>query len=345
MTMLEAVVTTDWHLDSFKRFFETNESGLDAQFKEIDKPFQYALEHGIKHVFMLGDIGEHPTLSDAAKQRLLTLLLKYDGLLNIYFITGNHDVADKESNSMTLFKCLADSKRFKSIYIYDSPHATEIDGIAVNFLPWPAHTAEYSERACLNLAHVELTGAMRDNGSVVEQSGITRRKKDYWIVGHLHTYQTGARFLYPGTGWQKNFGEQGPKGFCHIKAYYRDDALVVKHEHIDADPALKLFNLKDVMLNDFPQISTDPRHLYRITMAEGEQIPESIRQMPNVIQVISHKGVLKDVAESEQDVREDFDYTEGLEQALSHLTPEQVSRALELVKQALPILSNTASAA
>ena len=55
---MEAVVTTDWHLDVLKNIFQTDpEQGIKLQIKDIEKPFEYAIENGIKTVIVSGDIG------------------------------------------------------------------------------------------------------------------------------------------------------------------------------------------------------------------------------------------------------------------------------------------------
>lgn len=331
--MFEFVTVGDPHIDAYNRFFATEDDALDAQFEEIEKPFQYAVRHNVPHVVVLGDIGEHSTLSENGKRRLLQLLIKYDGQLKIWIILGNHDWLKVGDHSMRLF-ALISKHCFRTVRVFETPEQMDIDDVTVNFLPFPAK-ARLKGGPALNFAHLELRNALRDNGHKVERGVKLEDDGDSWVSGHLHTYQKGPNFLYPGTGWQKNFGEKGPKGWCHCRAQLRDDGkkVEVTHTHIDGKPRLKLFNWKDATVKQLATVSRDPRHLYKIVVAEGVEIPPALRSYPNVIEI---RGVVArpeteapDQSTGDLDIHKPVLKSLGLDKAGRAIARSYMARALK----------------
>lgn len=335
--MLDVVLTTDWHLDGLARFFDTDEQAIDVQMREIEKPFEYAVNKGVKKVWVLGDLGEHPTLSDYAALSLLRLFLKYDGVLDIEVIRGNHDFRREGSDSLLWFSELYSYEKFKSIRIHTNPLQEKIDGVWVNFLPFPAVKGLKTKdgKPALNLAHIEPSGALRDNGNKIKK-GIDISGKDFWLIGHLHRHQVFTNALLPGTLFQKNFGETLPKGFIHFKAKMMGDKLKTKFEFIQNNPAFRLETVEVNGEKDWDQISSDPMIFYRVYCGEGVVVPEGfLDRHPNVIDWSgNHIQVKNEDGEIET---AELDHKDNVKRFLSRkfeLTRPQLKRALQLDAEA-----------
>jgi hypothetical protein len=151
-------------LDLLNGIFKDNpEKGIRLQIKDIEKPFDYALAKGIKNVIVPGDIGQTEELSSLAKFYLLELLLKYDGVLNIFIIPGNHDYDRVGVHSMKLFELLCVRSKFSTIHLYTNPTKKIIDGEKFHFVPFPHNKLL---PGCVNVAHVEPSDFVREVNGV-----------------------------------------------------------------------------------------------------------------------------------------------------------------------------------
>lgn len=275
---MEAVVTTDWHLDVLNNgvFRHDPEQGIKLQIKDIEKPFEYALENGIKNIIVAGDIGQHCELSSLAKFYLLSLLMKYDSILDIHIIPGNHDYNKVGVHSLKLVELLCEKNKFNSVYLYTDPTLVEIEGTPVYFLPYP-HTK--GKKNVVNVAHLDPNGARRDNGKKIT-NGCDLLEDTQWIVGHLHTYQNFGNLILPGTLYQCNFGESLPKGFLHVKAGKK-----FRHRFIEVKPSFTFNTILIESSDDWTQISRNEREFYRVYVQSSLTVPEDIYQYPNILQL------------------------------------------------------------
>jgi predicted phosphodiesterase len=293
--MLRAVSTTDWHLMGLKRLFPKDH--IRRQIKEIRKPFQYAIENGVKHMFVLGDISDTPFIDETALIALIRLILEYDDHLNVHYICGNHDYSDVHKTSMEMLGLLQDEKFFKRLHIHFAPEQLVIDGEVVNFLPWPKMEYLKHRRPTLNLCHIEHAGAVGDNGKPLKtKSKFVRREADFVVSGHIHQYQyvRSQRLIYPGALYQKTFGEKLPKGFIDLKCGVQNGKLEVRHRFVTSSPEIELLNLYIESERDFSQLRSDPHIRYKLHVSEGVVIPADLTTTyPTVFQVVGRgrKGV------------------------------------------------------
>lgn len=284
--MLEGIATSDFHLDGLnKHFIDAN----DRIFAEWDKICQYALAHGIKHIFIPGDMSDTPLLDWDTYTKLFLHLKKYDGILYTYYMIGNHDVADSENTSMNFLNTLAQAGVFKTFKIYMKPKREVIDGVPVNFIPWYAgqmETLSKGKEGALNFAHVEYTGAIGDNGRTLKtKHELITHKNDYTISGHIHQYQVlnSKRALYCGNPFQKNFGEELPKGFVHFKAELKGNKIEFQHKRVDNKPNFTLQNVIITDINQFQKLEHSDSVRYKLHVNADVPIPSDLMlQYPNI---------------------------------------------------------------
>lgn len=285
--MLHGIVTSDWHLEALENHFSNS---VDIQLADIDRILQYAVSNGIKYVFVPGDISDKAKMTDDTKRKLLQLLLRYEGVLDIYYIGGNHDWADHTSTSMDLIATLCEWDFLKSFHIYLKPEQIELEDIVINMLPYPATESIKSRRPCLNFCHTETVGAMGDNGRPLKTDhDLVVGENDVTISGHIHLWQflKVKNFLYCGSPYQKNFGEGPDKGFIEFKIKEKGKKLDFKFRFIPTKPSFILQTVLIKEQSDFSDLETNPNIRYRLYVAEGVVVPTDLRvRVPNIAQVL-----------------------------------------------------------
>lgn len=285
--MLHAVVTSDWHLEAMEKHFSNS---VDIQLQDVDKIYRYAVEQGIPNVLILGDISDTAKMSDDTKRKLLQFFLRYDGIINTYYVGGNHDWADHTTTSMDLIATLCEWNFLKTFKMYLRPEQIEIDGVVVNMLPYPATESIKSKRPCLNLCHTETIGAIGDNGRPLKTShDLVVHERDVTISGHIHLYQwlRDKKFLYCGSPYQKTFGESLPKGYCEIRVKEVGKKLDFKHRFLEAKPSFILQTMLIKDQSDFTKLETNPNIRYRLYIEDGVIVPADLRvRIPNIAQVL-----------------------------------------------------------
>jgi DNA repair exonuclease SbcCD nuclease subunit len=323
--MLNCIVTSDWHLDCFhysKMFDFQDRDDLKYQIYEIEKPFIYAIDNGIPDILILGDIGDRHLLTTDAQIELLRLFLKYDELLNIHIIIGNHDFSDLDSNSMNLFGELYQSNKFKTVKIYKDKTDVKIGGVNCRFLPFPLE--DISNRH-LNFIHLNVKGAKLETGKVLTR-GLDEPDINC-ISGHVHGYQKLGKVTYCGSLYQTDFGSKLPKGFIHLQAMSHNK---VRHRFINSSPAFELRNLVVNEEKDLLKISNNKLHFYKLKF-NIDNVPDYVRsKYPNIVDLTStYKIEAKMIESFEPDIGlEDYLFDYGLDDY-------KVKRGVELVKHEL----------
>lgn len=339
--MIEAISTSDFHFESMGKHFQDD---IGVQIKEIDRIYQYAVTKGIKHIFIPGDISDTPYMKFSTYIRFVLFMKKYDGLVNSYYIGGNHDRSDVESTSCDLLKLLADEGFFKTFKVYLQPEQERIDGTLVNFCAWPATSSMSENEGSLNLAHITVTGAIGDNGRalrVKDEFGVHER--DYTISGHIHQYQhlKNKKVIYNGNPYQKNFGEKLPKGFIHFKARTERKTVDVRHRFVDNNPHFQLHTVHIESPADFQRLKDSNNIRYKLIVAPDVIVPSDLRiQYPNITGGIFNT--------ESKNVETEFEYstvartsaikpTTGLKQFLSGegYTKRDISNAVSIVREAM----------
>jgi DNA repair exonuclease SbcCD nuclease subunit len=300
--MIHGIITSDWHLGSLRRFFPAGH--IQMQMVEIERIYEYAVEQGIKHIFVAGDVSDTPTMDQEAYIELLKLLLKYDKVITTNYICGNHDFNDISRTSMDLLALLASKqgRMFNNLFVHREAKQVEISDVLVNFLPFPQISSIKSDRPCLNISHVEYIGALGDNGREMRSGDCFEQPDcDYNMSGHIHKYQElkSRNALYCGAPYQKTFGEQLPKGIVEFKAKEKNGKMKVKHKFINLRPAFSLVNKTIESSKDFGTLENCRNTLYNLAMEEGVHIPDDLRyQFPNIYAIFdkNSKRRLKQVA-------------------------------------------------
>lgn len=301
--MLEGIATSDWHLCGLQKHFVDH---VDRQFHELDKIYQYAIQNGVQHIFVPGDISDTPHMPYDVYVTLVLFLKKYDGLLNTYYIAGNHDFSDIHKTSMDLLHVLVEEGLFKSTKLYLKPTKTVIDSVRVNLLSYPCIEAPKSKKPSLNFSHIEYNGAIGDNGRKMRvKDEFIQNPGDYNVSGHIHTYQhiESKRAVYCGNPYQKNFGEALPKGFIHFKAKQAEEELIFKHKYVNNKVDFQLLNIEINNREDFKQLSTSDSYRYKLWVNPEVDIPKDLLlRYPNItggIFDLSTKSAHKEVCDEE----------------------------------------------
>ena len=286
MTFLEGIAVGDLHLDKF------NQSGWfddpnALQVAHLDTACTYAMKSGIHHVFLLGDVCDRSRLSYEAQLALLACFCKWDGILSIYVILGNHDFDETGIHSLQVLSAMHGFKMFKTIHIYAKAHQATIDGIHCNFLSYPTSTPIPAKLPTLNFGHFEVRGSLRDNGGTIRK-GVEPDDANEYILGHLHTPHAGRNWHYTGTLYQLNFGESLPKSFTHFRAKYKGSKLVLKTKRIPSEPSFILEN-RIVTSRDDLTFERNPNHLYKLFVEQDVVLPDDLLlKHPNIVKTVGY---------------------------------------------------------
>ena len=328
----------DLHLDRLKGLFPDNH--LDLQFFEINKAMHTALKNGYKNIIYMGDISENTRLSQQAEVALISHFFRWDSRANIHVILGNHDYAESGNHSLLPFIELQRNKAFKTVKFYAKKTVKNIEGLNVNFSPYPFTD---SEKDMINFGHFEVSGSTRDNGQVIKKAHDVD-KKAVWGMGHLHTPHDVGNVHYCGTLYQLNFGERLPKGSMLIQGKLSGGSLQHRIKRISNDPTFKLINLVIESLSDTKKIEKNPLYRYRLLTKSNIELPENIMEkFPNIVKTegFSNKEELKAIIEDSfieinNQTLELPSLNEHLEDFLIKVkgaNKKQVKRALEIVKE------------
>ena len=346
--MLHGIVTSDWHLGGMTKIFA---NPTEKQMVEIHKPYQYAIEHSIEHLFMPGDVADTASLSEHDLLALVKLLLTYDEHVTTYLILGNHDIESIKKTSMDILKVMSESGMFKRFKIFFKPELKRIEGINVCFMPFPHTKVLEATKPPLVFAHIETVGALGDNGrplkaSTHEGNEFERQPGDFIFSGHLHQqqYLKNKRISYGGSLYQKNFGEAMPKGFLDFTAKYVQGKLVVTQEVINSHPNFTLETVLIQASKDWDALSKDPNIRYKILIGEGVVVPRDITtNFPNIVYLngassrtkVNMDGTIDNGSQTLKDLPT-FSLTTGLSKYLreAELNPRQIKRAKQWVKEA-----------
>lgn len=301
MATLHAVVSGDWHLEKLKKLFPHDH--VDRQIREVEKIYQYCVERGIKHHIIAGDISDTHKMTPDTYIKMLTLFKKYDGLVHTYYIGGNHDFSDITTTSMDLFHAILEGGYLDTFHLFLKPKQIEIDGITCNMMPHPSMSSLEADVPCLNIVHVEYSGAKGDNGRVLKtKKNFQSPRCDYNISGHLHQHQSlpKQRVLYCGSPYQTNFGESLPKGFVEVKAGVKKGRMVVKHRFINNKPGFVFATEEIESTSQFASLSTEPGIRYRLYVDEGVVVPSDLMtRNPNIVQIWNRGKGAKSVLDVE----------------------------------------------
>jgi len=350
--MLKFVAIGDLHLDK-KRLANLmgKQIATEKQLECVRKVIDSAIEQRIKHVFLLGDISDEPSLTDYSEQQLIRMLLWYDGKVNIHIVLGNHDIKQKDVNSLCKISLLSKTKKLKTVHVYDKHVVKEIDGIDVEFMPYPCSEPKRKNSLCV--AHIEMKGAKSDTGYVSKDGvDVDISKGNVWVIGHLHTKQMdkNKHYYYPGTLYQTSFGEGTSKYYMVFDVEFVEKTrrlkYIMKSHHAPDSFRLETIELKKKgQLESIKKEMSDKRNknaYYRVFHDKSIRMPLSfMRKFPQVVECKSFKTdeELKDLIVSESI---HYKITDGLMDYLKRMgmSLAKRKRAKFLVKEAVKSISN-----
>lgn len=339
----QAVAIGDLHLDGMNA-----DLGPDANRRiiaEVSVAEAWAVRNGINEILYTGDICNRAVMSYDAHE-LLTAQWRHHTHLTRRIIAGNHDFDEVGRHSLRLLKLMAETNDFGgNVHIYTEPEQVVVaGGVKLNLLPYPYPNAEvdFETGSCLNVAHFEVKGSVRDNGSPsaskyeVDEEGV-------WIIGHLHTpHEIGDNVHYVGTLFQRSFGEKLPKSFTHVRARMRDGDLQVRLDRIAHDPEFRLINLNIETAADLKKVTSNPLHLYKLFVSAAVNVPQQFYvDHPNVVRNDRYRTKKEKEAMMEQKIimstcenDDPFDSLEEyLEERHSQLTGKQLKRADQIMTE------------
>ncbi len=291
MKYLEFVCIGDVHIERTKSLLP---SLGENWFKPIAKIFRdvvsYCQTNTINTVILLGDIFDHPHPDQKSILKFIKLLSK-TSWINWYIIEGNHDFASINKTSTEALQFVSNLVKNKQhVKVFrNNTEILKINGIPFCFMPWPQNLSPYTEYPKINIAHVEVNNAKHDNGMHITNGISIPDNKDYWLIGHLHSYQNFGRVIYSGTPLQHNFGETLPKGFLHCTAKYTSNSLKVKHTFIPLITYYKLFNIRAQSDEDLIKITNEFNIYYKLFIKRGYQLPLNyLQDNPQIIKTIGY---------------------------------------------------------
>lgn len=273
----EFVTIGDPHLDNKLSKYIPNINTVVIN--EMRVVCNYARAEGVKYVVILGDLCDTPRFSEDALIQLMTLTAEFKDLRFIMY-PGNHDTENAEVNSLNVIKAMLDTLAAEvpsNIRVITEPTVLKIGGERINVLPWPHFAVK---KDCLNFVHVEINGAQWDHGKEVETERTTACTV---ISGHLHSNQiVGPKrnVYYPGTLYQKSFGERADKFFAHC--LYEDGKLT--YNLVPHKPKYTLHNIVISELSDFDRVIKSEFDLYKAYIKTDVILdPSTLQKYPNVV--------------------------------------------------------------
>lgn len=330
--MFEFVTMPDLHFDKPRlQSILGIERAEQLKVVAMKQVYDYARKHDIRHIVYLGDIADQPYLSDYSKQLFGSTVLD-ETELEHHIILGNHDVEQKDVNSLTFLELFTSRKVMPNVHLYSGHHSVVINGVDVEFLSFPHKTPLKKHSLCF--AHLERPGALRDNGMPNDGHGEPAPKgKNFWIMGHLHTPQELERTVYPGTLFQTTFGELPDKRFCHFRVNQVGKKVDVKFKSIVADKPFTLKTIKAESIKELAEISNNKDTYYRV-FYKGFELPDDwLSEHENVVECKSYSdsATLTALLETENI---EWSITDGLSDFLTAngFDKKQIKKAIKLVK-------------
>ncbi len=173
---------------------------VDLRLATLDKVYTSAIESGVRHIVLLGDVFDS-AYPDRDDQITLQTFLYQRGDVHWHVIVGNHDYADARNYSLKHLRWLARRKIINGT-VYTKPSVVKLDGFRYFMCPHP-YVQDQPEGCRYSFGHFGYNGAKGDNGFVLRTKHAPRGR---WLLGDYHTPQRGKRYAYAGA-------------LCQVKAH------------------------------------------------------------------------------------------------------------------------------
>ena len=264
MGHLDIVAIGDLHLDALTKH---HPGAIQYQLQDAARACDYAIDHHIEHVMLLGDTSHFTRLSETSWLAFLDFLKAYDGRLNIHCIMGNHDFLHTGASALRTFIRMEKHGAFSTVRFYDKPELVEVQGVKLHMCPFPHKT---SAKGATNFGHFDVRGSTLDNGT---PSRSKTSVKGHWINGHLHIHHKVGSVYFPGTLYQVNFGERLPKGFGRFRL---SDEGSYTARWVQVKPTLLLTELQVGAYKDLsPVLKAGPSELFKINVVGDYVLPSN----------------------------------------------------------------------
>lgn len=198
---------------------------------------KHAIAKGIRHVFFMGDVFDEANPSQEVQAAFNDLLHQFrDSGLTFYVLGGNH-CKSGAAHSLTLLSQSARHGERPYLRVFKEPAVVHIEGVPVNFLPWP-HSKGLSN--CLNMAHILKVGCVTETGfRITDGLRYAPIDRHHWIIGDNHTHQIIHNTHWVGTPYQTKFSESYDAKIIAFEAKM-ETSLSVRYNIIPVTPPYKL---------------------------------------------------------------------------------------------------------
>lgn len=257
----------------------------DVLASEMAKVFKYAMDNGVEHVIIFGDVAEKPRLSYEAFLALFNLLVNHKEL-QLHIILGNHCKRSKDSSvghAMEIFMPFLPTL-LPHVHIYTEDTRVKLDNVNFNFLPWPS--TDFCKKS-VNIAHIEVNGCKTDTGKEFKAKDL-HSGKELILSGHIHTKHQVRNTYYVSTLMQQDFGEKEERYFVHVKTTGPKSTEV---NYIRHKPK---YTLRTIVIDTKEDLKTIPKKeqcLVRLIIRDGADVdPTMWLKYPNVVQHSAYKS-------------------------------------------------------
>lgn len=206
---------TDIHFGKKRNSLIHNQDCIDFIGWALDQ----AKKHDIRHIAFLGDWHETRTEINSKtlnfSQRGLEMLNDCGWVDHIYFIVGNHDLANRNNREFT---SLPHTRPLSKIELINEP-TLHGDMLFLPFLFRNEYDTALKEcKAKYVFGHLEFTGFLMTGEHKMKNGPEARYYSNptYIFTGHFHKRQAAGNVIYIGNAFPMDFGDVGDtqRGIC-----------------------------------------------------------------------------------------------------------------------------------
>lgn len=190
--------TADWHLwhkHKYTRLVPNRhwDSMFEAKLDVLRRTFvTFVDEHDVDRFVIAGDVFDHYNPIEPVRREFVALINEISAYVGkVLILVGNHDQYKGQIALESVKEAIGASK---NIQIFNKPFVT------------------YFDEKSIKVDHIGVEGFYA-NGSYQEPPDRLKSRSDYErngfvLLGHYHKYQANSKFVYSGSPYPVNFGEQ-----------------------------------------------------------------------------------------------------------------------------------------
>jgi predicted phosphodiesterase len=265
--------------------------------------FPYLEENNITTVLHLGDaFDSRKSIDFSGLEWTQRVVLEPLSNYTVHLLTGNHDVALKNSNKINSPSLLL--QQYPNITVYSEPTEVNIENLPIVLVPWinqenEQQTLDLIKRtsAPVCMGHLELNGFVAHKGHVMEDSRdpIQFNKFDKVFSGHFHSRSDNGKIYYFGNPYEIYFNDvDEDRGFIvfdtetleheyvnnpyklHYQIYYEDNDLKNLKEEQYENKIVKVIVRKKTNVKKFEQFvdKLNKANVAELKIIETTEIPD-----------------------------------------------------------------------